>query len=141
MFTARSGSPSPTLAPVAHRLPPQVLRGSLSVGLPVPDGMDQRYKDSYANMERMVKVFYDAGIPIESGTDAIAGFAFDRELELHQHLGIPAARILQDATLGAARIMSKDAELGSITPGKLADASSSTGIPPRTSAPCAIPGW
>jgi imidazolonepropionase-like amidohydrolase len=121
MFTARSGSPSPTFAPVAHRLPPQVLRSSLSVGMPIPDGMDQRYKDSYANMERMVKALYDAGIPIESGTDAIAGFALDRELELHQHLGIPPARILQDATLGAARIMSKDTELGSITPGKLAD--------------------
>jgi imidazolonepropionase-like amidohydrolase len=29
--------------------------------------------------------------------------------------------VLQDATLGAARIMSLDQELGSITPGKLAD--------------------
>lgn len=121
MFTARSGQPSPTFAPVANRLPPQVLRSSLSVGMPVPDGMDERFKASYANMERLVKVMYDAGIPIESGTDATAGFAFDRELELHQHLGIPATKILQDATLGAARIMSKDAELGSITPGKLAD--------------------
>ncbi len=122
MFTARNGTPSPTFAPVADRLPPQVLRNSLSAGMPVPDGMDQRFRDSYANMERMVKVFYDAGIPIESGTDAIAGFAFDRELEIHQHIGIPAARILQDATLGAARIMSKDSDLGSITAGKLADA-------------------
>jgi imidazolonepropionase-like amidohydrolase len=121
MFTARSGTVSPTLAPVANRLPPQVVRASLSVGLPVPDGMDQRYKDSYANTERMVKVMYDAGIPIESGTDAIAGFALDREFELHQRLGIPPTKILQDATFGAAKIMSKDAELGSIEPGKLAD--------------------
>jgi imidazolonepropionase-like amidohydrolase len=121
MFTARSGSPSPIYAPVASRIPPQVLRGSLSVGLPIPDGMDQRYRDSFANMERMVKKMYDAGIPIESGTDAPAGFALERELELHQQIGIPAAKILQDATLGAAQIMSKDAELGSITPGKLAD--------------------
>jgi imidazolonepropionase-like amidohydrolase len=89
--------------------------------MPVPEGMDERFKASYANTERLVKVMYDAGIPIESGTDATAGFAFDRELELHQGIGIPATRILQDATLGAARIMSKDAELGSITPGKLAD--------------------
>lgn len=129
MFTARNGTPSPTFAPVADRLPPQVLRNSLSAGMPVPDGMDQRFRDSYANMERMVKVFYDAGLPIESGTDAIAGFALDRELELHQRVGIPAARVLQDATLGAARIMSKDAELGSITPGKLADAALIEGDP------------
>ncbi len=122
MFTARNGTPSPTFAPVADRLPPQVVRSSLSVGLAVPDGMDQRFRDSYANMERMVKVFYDAGIPIESGTDSVAGFTLEREFELHQHVGIPPARILQDATLGAARIMSKDSEFGSITPGKLADA-------------------
>ena len=131
MFTARNGNPSPTFAPVADRLPPQVLRNSLSAGMPVPDGMDQRFRDSYANMERMVKVFFDAGIPIESGTDAIAGFALERELELHQHIGIPPERILQDATLGAARIMSKDSELGSITPGKLADAALIEGDPTR----------
>lgn len=131
MFTARNGTPSPTFLPVADRLPPQVVRNSLSAGIPVPDGMDERFRDSYANMERMVKAFYDAGIPIESGTDAIAGFALDRELELHQQIGIPAAKVLQDATLGAARIMSKDAELGSITPGKLADAVLVEGDPTR----------
>ena len=121
MFTSRSGTPSAIYAPVADKVPPQVLRGSLSVGLAVPDGMDQRYRDAYANMERLVKRMYDAGIPIESGTDSPAGFGLDREFELHQHLGIPPARILQDATLGAARIMSKDADFGSIAPGKLAD--------------------
>lgn len=121
MFTARSGHVSPTLAPIADRLPPQVIRGSLSVGLPIPDGMDQRYNDSYAKMEQMVKRMYDAGIPIESGTDAISGIALDREFEIHQKIGIPPAKILQDATLGAARIMSKDADLGSVAPGKLAD--------------------
>jgi imidazolonepropionase-like amidohydrolase len=82
-------------------------------------------------MERLVKKMYDAGIPIESGTDAPAGFALERELELHQQIGIPAAKILQDATLGAAQIMSKDAELGSITPGKLADMVLIEGDPTR----------
>ena len=35
--------------------------------------------------------------------------------------GIPPPKVLQLATLGAARIMKRDVELGSITPGKLAD--------------------
>jgi len=121
MFTQRPGVISTTYTAVADRLPPQVRRAALNGGLPVPDGQDQRFKDSYANMERMVKAMYDAGIRIESGTDSIAGFALDRELEIHQKLGIPAAKVLQDATLGAAQIMSKDKELGSITAGKLAD--------------------
>ena len=39
----------------------------------------------------------------------------------HVQAGIPAAKVLQDATLGAARLMKMDKDLGSITPGKLAD--------------------
>jgi imidazolonepropionase-like amidohydrolase len=35
--------------------------------------------------------------------------------------GIPPERVLQDATLNSARIMSLDRDLGSVTPGKLAD--------------------
>jgi len=67
-----------------------------------------------------VKALYDAGIPVESGTDSIAGFTLQRELELHVKAGIPAARVLADATRGAARIVGAD-ELGVIAPGKLAD--------------------
>jgi imidazolonepropionase-like amidohydrolase len=44
-----------------------------------------------------------------------------RELELDVQAGIPPAEVLKLATLGAARIMKKDGELGSIAPGKLAD--------------------
>jgi imidazolonepropionase-like amidohydrolase len=64
---------------------------------------------------------YKAGIPIEAGTDALAGFTLYRELELDVRAGIPPAEVLKLATLGAARIMKKDGELGSIAPGKLAD--------------------
>ena len=121
MLTARPGVMTPTLAAVADRLPAQIRRGGLAAGLPVPAGMDDKYKASWANTEKMVAAMYRAGIPIESGTDAMAGFALDREFELHEAIGIPPTKVLQDATLGAAKIMSKDAELGSITAGKLAD--------------------
>ncbi|HEY3930246.1 MAG TPA: amidohydrolase family protein [Candidatus Koribacter sp.] len=122
MFTAENGKPSPIVAPVADRLPPTIVRNSLSVALPdASSDQRQRSLESFAKMEKLVKMMYDAGIPIESGTDALAGFSYDRELELHQQIGIPPARILADATLTAAHIMSKDADLGSITAGKLAD--------------------
>ncbi|HVE85114.1 MAG TPA: amidohydrolase family protein, partial [Myxococcales bacterium] len=42
-------------------------------------------------------------------------------LELYVEAGIPAPRVLQLATLGAAKVMKKDQALGSIAPGKLAD--------------------
>ena len=121
MFTNRAGQIPSQYADIAPRLPAQFRRGLLAGGLPVPDGMDQTFRDSFANMLRVVKVMYDAGIPVESGTDSIPGFTLERELELHVQAGIPAPRVLADATLAAARIMKVDDQLGSIAAGKLAD--------------------
>ena len=121
MFLTRAGEIPRGFQPIAKRLPPQVRRGLLSSGLTPPAGMDQRYRASFAKMVELVGVMYRAGIPIEAGTDSMGGFALHRELELHVQAGIPAARVLQDATLNAARIMSMDRDLGSIAPGKLAD--------------------
>jgi hypothetical protein len=120
-YVARKGTMSPTFAAAADRLPPQVRRGLFTGGLPVPEGKDQTYRDSFANMERMVKLLYDNGIPIVAGTDGLAGFALDRELELYVQAGIPAPEVLRIATLGAATVMHRDDRLGSIAPGKLAD--------------------
>jgi hypothetical protein len=121
MFLTRAGEIPRGFQPIAKRLPAQVRRGLLSSGLTPPAGMDQRYRDSFTKMVQLVGVMYRAGIPVEAGTDSMVGFALHRELELHVQAGIPPAKVLQDATLGAAHIMSMDKDLGSITPGKLAD--------------------
>jgi imidazolonepropionase-like amidohydrolase len=110
-----------TYAPIFRRLPTQVRRSMLSGGLPVPDGMDTTFKQSFANMVKLVGLLYKAGIPIEAGTGSLADFTLHRELELDAQAGIPPAEVLKLATLGAARIMKRDAELGSIAPGKFAD--------------------
>jgi len=107
--------------PVARRLPPQVRRGLMSSALTPPPGMGERYRQSFEKMLELVGLMYRAGIPIEDGTDSMAGFALQRELELDVQAGIPANKVLQDATLGAARIMKLDGELGRVTPSKLAD--------------------
>jgi imidazolonepropionase-like amidohydrolase len=120
-YVSRPGEVSVAYAPVFRRLPTQVRRGMLAGGLQVPEGMDETYKKSAANMIKLVGILYKAGIPIEAGTDALAGFTLHRELELDVQAGIPPAEVLKLATLGAARIMKKDAELGSIASGKLAD--------------------
>ncbi len=121
MFVGRAGQMSPSLGMVADRFPSQVRRGLFSGGLPVPAGMDQRYKDSYAAMIRMVGELYRAGIPIVAGTDAMPGFGLHRELELWVRAGIPPAEVLRRATLGAAQVMKHDHTNGSIMKGKLAD--------------------
>jgi imidazolonepropionase-like amidohydrolase len=121
MFTSRKGTMSPGYAAIADRLPPQVRRGFLTGGLPVPEGKDQRYHDSFRNLLAMVKTLYDAHVPIVAGTDAMAGFSLHRELELYVEAGIPPAEVLRIATLGAASVMKHDDQIGTIAPGKLAD--------------------
>jgi imidazolonepropionase-like amidohydrolase len=121
MFTARAGTMSPNMGEVASRLPSQIQRSLYSGGLPVPAGMDQRYRDSYSAMLALVGELYKSGITIVAGTDGPAGFGLHRELELDVRAGIPPAQVLRIATLGAARVMKHDDKRGSIEPGKLAD--------------------
>jgi hypothetical protein len=121
MFLARPGQVTPALVEVADRLPPQVRRGaSAGAGLPVPPGMEGRYRDSEKALLAMVKALYDNGITIEAGTDALCGFYLHRELELYVEAGIPAPKVLQIATSGAARV-TRHEDRGVIAPGKLAD--------------------
>jgi hypothetical protein len=121
MFTDRPGKMSESYAAIADRLPPQVRRGFLVGGLPVPEGKDARYRESARALLRMTKLLYDSGITIVAGTDALPGFTLHRELELYAQAGIPTPEVLRIATLGAARVARRDKELGSIAPGKLAD--------------------
>jgi imidazolonepropionase-like amidohydrolase len=128
-YLNRAGQIPLGLQPIASRLPIQVRRGLLSTGLNPPTGMDDTYRKSFAKMMDLAGLLYRSGIPIEAGTDSMAGFALLRELELDVQAGIPPSRVLQNATLNAARIMSLDNELGSIAPGKLADLALVNGDP------------
>ncbi|HXI04618.1 MAG TPA: amidohydrolase family protein, partial [Candidatus Saccharimonadales bacterium] len=121
LFTDRPGTPARVVEPVADRLPPQVLRGYLGGGLPVPAGKDARYRASFAKMLDMVRLLHERGVRIVAGTDGLAGLTLDRELELYVRAGIPPAEVLRIATIGAARVMHREGRLGSIVPGKLAD--------------------
>jgi imidazolonepropionase-like amidohydrolase len=120
-YMAPPGQISPGFLPIDSRLPAQVRRGLLTAGMTPPKGMEDTYKKSFAKMLDYTGLLYRSGLAIEDGTDNMAGFALHRELELDVQAGIPAAQVLQNATLNAARIMSLDKELGSIAPGKLAD--------------------
>jgi amidohydrolase family protein len=120
-YLARPGVVDPSFAVVANRMPTQLRRGFLAGGLPAEGETDDLYKRSYANMVKMVGRLHRAGVQIVAGTDTLAGFGLHREFELYRDAGIPASEILQIATLRSARLMKRDAELGSIRPGKLAD--------------------
>jgi imidazolonepropionase-like amidohydrolase len=67
---------------------------------------------------RVIKRLHDAGVTIVPGTD---GSSLNNELEHYVQAGIPAAQVLQLATLGSARVMRDDALYGSVAVGKVAD--------------------
>ena len=121
MFTVRPDHPSQVVAPILSRLPVQVRRGATSSGLPVPEGMDAKYRASFKKCEDLVKRLWDRHVPLVAGTDNFTGFALHRELELYSEAGIPNADVLALATLGAAHVMKLDKTTGSIAPGKDAD--------------------
>ena len=121
MFTDRPGRVAAAFTTVADRLPPQVRRGLLDGGLPVTDATDRRYRDSFAAMKRLLARLVEEGIPVVAGTDSMPGFTLHRELEVYVDAGVPAPKVLQIATLGAARVAGRAETLGSIEPGKLAD--------------------
>jgi imidazolonepropionase-like amidohydrolase len=121
MFTGRLGEMGARWAPVAQRFPPQVRRSLPGGGLPVPEGMDARYRSAFASMLRLVKALHDGGVRIVPGTDDMPGFALHRELELYAQAGIPNADVLALATLGSARVANAADRLGTVAAGKLAD--------------------
>jgi len=121
MFTDRPGQVSASWETILSRLPAQVQRVTKIGGLPATGEKDQLYKKSYSALLTMLKRLYDSGIPLVAGTDGVEGLMLHRELELWVKAGIPAEKVLQIATLGAAKVAKADAELGSIEVGKKAD--------------------
>jgi imidazolonepropionase-like amidohydrolase len=110
-----AGKAPPSYAAVFARLPPAAARRLESASLVAAP-------ESFAATLKLARMLHDAGVPLALGTDErLQGFATERELELWVQAGIPARDTLYAATLGNARIMKRDRDLGSIAPGKLAD--------------------
>jgi len=129
LFLDRVGQYAPGIKSEAARLPVQVRRQYLRGGLPVPEGKDARYKESFQALLKMVKALHDNGIPIAAGTDSLAGFMLHRELELYVAAGLTPAEAIASATVVPARIMKKDKTTGTIAPGMDADMAFISGDP------------
>jgi imidazolonepropionase-like amidohydrolase len=83
-------------------------------------GSNNQQKADSAYMQ-LIRRLYAFGIPLIAGTDNSSGSTFRRELEMYELAGIPAPRVLQIATIDAARFMKESADYGSISVGKVAD--------------------
>ena len=120
-FTQMQGELDPSFAAVADHVPVAVRRGWLENSMNVTAKNVATYRASYDKMVQFVGQLYRAGVPLEAGTDDIAGFTLHRELELYVRAGIPPAEALKIATWNGARFTGRLDELGSVAPHKRAD--------------------
>ncbi len=128
----RPGELSQAFAAVAGHMPPDVQRGLRTAEFDIPDDATAaRYNRSYEKMVEFVGRMYRAGVPILAGTDGLAGFTLQRELELYVQAGMTPAQALQVATWNGAKYSRTLDERGSIAVGKRADLVLVDGDPTR----------
>jgi hypothetical protein len=108
---------------------PPLMKRSMADGRPDSPEAAARAEAASANFRRMLKRLYDAGVTLVPGTDNVPGLSLHGELEVYERAGIPAAAVLQIATIVPARVMKDDRDYGSISPGKIADLAIVNGRP------------
>jgi hypothetical protein len=107
---------------IADHMPPDVKRGFHVGTMKIDDDATlKRYEKSFAKMVAFVGTLYKAGIPIVAGTDELAGFTLQAELEMLVKAGLTPAQAIQVATKNGATFTRTSHERGSIVAGKLAD--------------------
>lgn len=131
MFSGQPDAIAPGFAQIAPRLPAALRRGLRTGALPVPPAQKQAYAQAFPAMLKLLKTLHDAGVTLLPGTDTLAGYGLQRELELWVQAGIPPAEVLRAATLTSARISGADYDRGTIAAGKRADLLLVDGDPTR----------
>lgn len=85
-----------------------------------------RAKAIWPKVLRLVRMLYEAGVPMTIGTDmnnpfVAPGASLAREMQLHADAGIPAWAVLRMATSEAARALGMEHRTGRLRPGMEAD--------------------
>jgi hypothetical protein len=121
LFFGDAAAPTPGLAAIAPRQPPQIRRNLLSGALEVPADKKDAYAQAFPSMLNLLKALHDAGVTIIPGTDELAGYMLHHELELYSRAGIANAEVLRMATWTSANVMGVNGNRGVIAAGKFAD--------------------
>jgi imidazolonepropionase-like amidohydrolase len=74
--------------------------------------------ESYRRMSRFVRRAHELGVMLLAGTD---GGSLNDEMEAYVAAGVPVVDVLRSATVNGARWLGKEAEFGTIQPGRRAD--------------------
>lgn len=105
-------------------LPDLNTHGSYFIGWTSTD--EAYWRENYQIWFRALRRFAELGGNITCGEDAgfiycMYGFAFVRELELHEEAGFAPLEVLRHASYNGARALGKEREFGRILPGLAAD--------------------
>lgn len=105
------------LANMPHSVQRQRMKGNSAR----PADRADAYRAAWRRMAQMVGMLESAGVTILAGSDDTPGFMLHSELEAYQEAGLPMGRVLQIATIDAARHLGIENEVGSIDVGKRAE--------------------
>ena len=120
LLVGRPGKGSPTDAPWIDHVPAAVQRTRRSLALDVKPEQYARYDASWRKLQQILVTLHREGIPLVPGTDELAGLVLHGELESWVAAGLAPVDVLRAATLGGARFLGREQELGTIAVGKRA---------------------
>jgi len=121
LFVGVPGKILPGLEDTVARLPVQTQRSFLMGGLPLPGDKHATYLAAWDRILAMVKALHDAKVHVVLGTDHIGGLMYHAEMALFVKAGIDPGTVIELGSLGAARALKLDKQIGSIAKGKRAD--------------------
>ena len=121
VLRARDGRPSPLDSGWLEHVPAPVRRSRASALLDVKPEQEPAYERAWSKLEAVLLALDQEGIALVPGTDDLAGLTLHAELEGWVKAGLAPGRVLQAATLGGARLLGAEAQLGTIAVGKRAD--------------------
>lgn len=122
LLLSRNGELSPGTVDYIDHMPADMQRQARSAWAAVETPEDDAaYRGAFETITNALAMMRERGIPMVPGTDLGGSFAYHRELELYQTIGMSPAEILSWASLGMAEYLGAGDELGSIEAGKMAD--------------------
>ncbi len=121
-MTGVNGEPAPYVREIIDHLPTNSQR-SLRQELLGTSSSDERaeYVAGFEVIVQFLRKIHSAGVLLLPGTDLGGSFAYHRELELFEMIGMTPAEVLRRASYDMATYLGQVEDLGSIEKGKYAD--------------------
>jgi len=122
LLLSRNGELTPGAVDYIDNMPAASQRQARSAWAAIESEADDiAYRGAFEQITAALAELRERGIFMVPGTDLGGSFAYHRELELYQSIGMTPAEILAWASQGMADYLGAGDELGSVTPGKYAD--------------------